>query len=304
MQLAECFILAGFLLMLVTIAECVVLGFVKRGSILNKPGSVRILTLVIFLMMLFFAVVYVLIFRMELHNLYVGLLLLGGSIFVFITIQCSASLTRQDRDESLRIVSALVGLMETNEIHLAGHSIHVTRLLTEFYDYLPLKYRLQINDDNLKYAGLFHDLGELGIPEDILLRAGKLSDEEWELMKSHPQISAELLSSFGTFAPIYDWVRYHHERIDGKGYYGLKGKEIPLAARMIAIADTFSAVTVQKNYRPYRTYEDGILTLKMARGTQLDAELVEIFCNIPKHRITACAENINLMTKVTEIRKD
>ena len=84
------------------------------------------------------------------------------------------------------------------------------------------------------------------------------------------------------------WIEYHHERIDGKGYYGLKEENIPYAAKIIAIADTFSAITMKRSYKPPRSYEEAIEVMKDATGTQLDKELMEVFAGIPKNDLLSC----------------
>ena len=91
-----------------------------------------------------------------------------------------------------------------------------------------------------------------------------------------------------SFSSISDWILYHHERIDGNGYYGKPGGEIPLSAKMIAIVDTYSAITMRRSYKQPRTHEDAIAVLKEVAGTQLDAALVDVFVNIPGEELKAC----------------
>lgn len=99
-------------------------------------------------------------------------------------------------------------------------------------------------------AGHLHDIGKIGIPDRVLLKEGKLDDEEWALMKKHPQIGSEILSSSKHFARIAAIILHHHERWDGKGYpFGAKGDEIPLGARIIAVCDSIDAMTSKRSYR-------------------------------------------------------
>ena len=99
-------------------------------------------------------------------------------------------------------------------------------------------------------AGHLHDIGKIGIPDRVLLKEGKLDDEEWALMKKHPQIGSEILSSSEHFARIAAIILHHHERWDGKGYpFGSKGDEIPLGARIIAVCDSIDAMTSKRSYR-------------------------------------------------------
>lgn len=198
-------------------------------------------------------------------------------------------LLKQERERTLRTTRAMMGILEKRDRNLDGHSAHTQFLISEFYSALPWNMKLKLSAEQLNYAALLHDIGKLGIPTEILDKPGKLTDDEWRVIRHHPEISVDFVKQMGMFDPIIDWIRYHHERVDGSGYYGLKEKEIPLASKMLAIVDTFSAVTVLKSYKPARTYEDGIATLRLVAGTQLDQELVEIFCGIPQSRIEACA---------------
>ena len=203
------------------------------------------------------------------------------------------------RKRNLSITRFLMAIIEKRDENMDGHSTHTQLLIEEFYDSLPPEKKMRLNRQHLRYASLLHDIGKLGIPAEILNKPGKLTDEEWMVMRRHPQIAVELLKPIGYFDPILDWILYHHERMDGSGYYGLKGEEIPLASRMLAIVDTFSAVTVGKSYRPARPYEDGIATLRLVAGSQLDQELVELFSSIPKHRIENC--RLSLADEMTHL---
>ena len=98
----------------------------------------------------------------------------------------------------------------------------------------------------------------------------------------------KILKPLHTFDDISDWIEYHHERMDGNGYYGLKGDEIPLPARIIAIADTYSAVTMRRSYKAPRSHEDAVEIIKSVAGTQLDSDLVDIFLTIPKAELEKC----------------
>jgi HD-GYP domain-containing protein (c-di-GMP phosphodiesterase class II) len=151
---------------------------------------------------------------------------------------------------------------------------------------------------NLQYASLLLDIGKLGIPRSIINKKGKLLPEERELIQKHPEICMEILSSIPSLKTITFWIKYHHERVDGTGYYHLKGEEIPLASRILAIADTYSAITMDRSYRPSLPYENAISELRLVAGKQLDGELVELFCSIPKSKITVCMNDVrNRMKK-------
>ncbi|MBR3635698.1 MAG: HD domain-containing protein, partial [Lachnospiraceae bacterium] len=135
---------------------------------------------------------------------------------------------------------------------------------------------------SLEFAALMHDVGKLGIPEKILNKPAKLSDEEWDIMKTHPKLGVNILKPLGSFSEILPWIEYHHERLSGKGYYGIPDSQIPYAAKIIAVADTYAAITMRRSYKPPRAHEEAIKIMKEVSGEQLDQDLVEIFCNIPK----------------------
>ena len=120
-------------------------------------------------------------------------------------------------------------------------------------------------------AGLVY----LGVPEAILNKPTRLDPEEWEVIVSHPSVAVQLLEPLHSFDEIDDWILYHHERIDGKGYYKLKADQIPLASRIIAITDAYSAIRMRRSYKEPKTYEEAVVILKEVSGTQLDPELLD-----------------------------
>ncbi|MBQ3670824.1 MAG: HD domain-containing protein [Treponema sp.] len=193
---------------------------------------------------------------------------------------------------SMRILERLVGVIEAGDENLDGHSLHVQNLTMLIYDHLPFSARLRLNPTNLEYASLLLDIGKLGIPRSIIHKAGKLSKDERELIQKHPEICMEIFSSIDSLKTITLWIKYHHERVDGSGYYHLTGKEIPLASRILAVADTYSAITMDRSYRPSLPYENAISELHLVAGKQLDEELVNLFCSIPKSKIEACMNDV------------
>lgn len=146
--------------------------------------------------------------------------------------------------------------------------------------------------DLLHIAGHLHDIGKLHIPKEILRKPGPLNTDEYALVKKHPEIGAKLLSPIRIFqgrGGVLEMVLYHHERWDGKGYpKGLKGEEIPLGARILAVADAFSAMVCRRPYREPLSLEEALEEIKRHAGTQFDPLLVEVFCEIfPKVRAWA-----------------
>ena len=197
----------------------------------------------------------------------------------------------KQEERLINTLSVLVSILESRGAASSTHSLYVERLADTFYDELPASYHLKLDKGDLRLAALLHDVGQSCIPAGTLGKAGKLTDAEKEKLKLHPEVSTALLKNVGGYNKILSGIKYHHERIDGKGYYGLKGKKIPVISRILAILDTFLSVVTRKSYKPSRTYDDAIATLRLGMGSQFDAELVEIFCAIPKSRIKECFED-------------
>ena len=224
------------------------------------------------------------------------LILIAGIIFFAAGTGCvilSISNGNRTRKRLLNMTELLIGMIEAGDPNLDGHSLHVHGLTMLLYDYLPLKYSLGIDRESLDYASLLIDIGKLGVSGKIIGKTGKLDNKEWELMRRHPELGANLIKNAGDFEKISTWVLYHHERVDGGGYYKLKKDEIPVPSRMMAIADTFSAITMARSYKPSYTYEDAMAELKLVAGSQLDEELVEIFCKIPVKRVASIMDDVH-----------
>ena len=107
-------------------------------------------------------------------------------------------------------------------------------------------------------------------------------------MKNHPKIGVKFLEPIESFEKVSPWILYHHERVDGKGYYGKYADEVPFVSKMLAICDTYSAITMRRSYKEPRTHEEAIKIIREVAGTQLDSELVDIFVNIPKEELEKC----------------
>jgi len=130
--------------------------------------------------------------------------------------------------------------------------------------------------ENLYIAGLLHDIGKIAIPEAILSKQDKLTSEEYEIMKSHTTRGAEILAPLMGFEEVINGVKYHHERYDGKGYpEGLKGEDIPMIAAIIAVADTFDAMTTDRPYRKGFSKEKAILEIQSYIYKQFHRKPVE-----------------------------
>lgn len=135
--------------------------------------------------------------------------------------------------------------------------------------------------ENLRKAALLHDIGKIGIPDKVLNKPDRLTDEEYALMKSHVTVGGEILKDFTLIPHVQEGALYHHERYDGRGYTsGLSGKEIPEIARIISIADTFDAMTANRVYRKHLSFETVLSELEKGRGKQFDPDILDIFLGL------------------------
>jgi ribonuclease P protein subunit RPR2 len=131
------------------------------------------------------------------------------------------------------------------------------------------------------YGFFLHDIGKVGIPEDILRKNGSLSDPEWSVMREHPVIGAEIVAPMQFLGDAVDVIRHHHERFDGSGYPSrMKGAEIPLAARIFSVADSFDAMTSDRPYRDAMASERAMEELREGAGSQFDPDVVDVFLNL------------------------
>jgi diguanylate cyclase (GGDEF)-like protein/putative nucleotidyltransferase with HDIG domain len=184
------------------------------------------------------------------------------------------------RRNGLSAVYALVSTVETRDPYTYGHSRKVNSYAVALAEAIGLS-----PDDVSKVstAALLHDIGKIGIPDRVLNKKGKLSREDWEAIKSHPRLGANIVGNVPNLVPCVSSILYHHERWDGAGYpEGLKGEEIPIEARVLAIADSFEAMTSPRVYRPALSLEEVIKELQKGAGTQFDPKLVEVFIGIIK----------------------
>ena len=137
----------------------------------------------------------------------------------------------------------------------------------------------------LGYGFFLHDIGKVGVPESILCKEGPLTTEEWDVMRSHPLVGADIVSPMGFLAETVTLIRHHHERFDGSGYPdGLRGEAIPLAARIFAVADAFDAMTSDRPYRDSLGIERAVTEIRRASDTQFDPEIVRTFVEMVEDR--------------------
>jgi HD-GYP domain-containing protein (c-di-GMP phosphodiesterase class II) len=168
---------------------------------------------------------------------------------------------------------AVVALgMRVKDREARGHNLRVARLCIHIGRQLSMSaHELRV----LARAGLMHDIGKLGIPADVLGKDSPLDEAEWSLMRTHPELGLTLLDRAGRSSREVLAVLYHHERLDGSGYpYGLRGEAIPIEARIVAVADTFDALTSDRPYRMACTEEEARRVLIAEAGTRLDGRAV------------------------------
>ena len=178
----------------------------------------------------------------------------------------------------LESIQTLRYTVEAKDPYTRGHSDRVSE-----YSELIGKY-LNLSEDDLhtlKIGGLFHDIGKIGVPDSILLKTTKLTDDEYSEIKNHPSIGAHILSNASLFQDIIPIVKHHHERYDGHGYPGkLVGEDIPYLARITAVADSFDAMTSKRTYRDSMPLDVVKQEIEKNKGTQFDPKIADTFLDI------------------------
>ncbi len=179
---------------------------------------------------------------------------------------------------NLDTIRALAEALETKDAYTRGHSDRTMRHAVAIAQRMQLAER---DIEWIRYAAILHDVGKIGIPEGILNKAGKLTQHEYNVMKKHPLLGAEVIHEIKHLMPVVPLVRHDHERWDGQGYpSGLRGKDIPLGARIIAAVDAFDAMTSNRPYRKAMPLDAAADELRRCAGTQFDPEVVTVFLEI------------------------
>lgn len=178
-----------------------------------------------------------------------------------------------DRGALHDVIECLTTAMEARDLYTSGHSGRVADMAFDIARYINIRGR-QLEDIHL--AAHLHDIGKLGVPEQILNKREKLLPEEWEQIKRHPEIGFGILHKSRGLKEIAEIVLHHHERWDGKGYpFGLKGEKIPLGSRIISVADSIDAMTSERPYRKAMSWEECMKEMVANKGIQFDPVLVE-----------------------------
>ncbi len=175
------------------------------------------------------------------------------------------------------LIEALTKAVDAKDAYTAGHSTRVSLYARVIGKSLGMSRNDLVK---LKVVALFHDIGKIGIPDGVLLKEGRLTEEEFAVIKTHPVTGSRILAPVSLLSDIIPGVKHHHEKYDGRGYPdGLAGEDIPLAARILAIADSFDAMTSDRSYRRKMSFEDALVEIGRYAGTQFDPELAECFIN-------------------------
>jgi putative nucleotidyltransferase with HDIG domain len=178
----------------------------------------------------------------------------------------------------LSMIVTLSGVVEARDLYTDKHMKDISEYSVE----IAKKLGLSDNDaENIRKAALLHDLGKVTVPDNILMKAGKLSAEEMDIIKKHPVYGAKMIEPVEPIKDAREIIKHHHESYNGSGYPdGLKGNDIPLGARIIAVADAFGAMTTDRPYRKALTMDKAIKELRDYSGEQFDPNIVKIFISI------------------------
>lgn len=202
-------------------------------------------------------------------------LLIISIVTLYVSLKLYSLKKKQEETEKLfnEVIQAFVGTIDAKDKYTNGHSFRVAK----YSKMLAAAYGL--NDEEQKeiyYSAMLHDIGKIGIPDSIINKPGKLTPEEYDIIKTHPVIGSQILGSISSMKDIAVGVRGHHERFDGTGYPDkLKGEEIPLIARIISVADAYDAMTSNRSYRSYMKQMDARSEILKNKGIQFDPEIAE-----------------------------
>jgi HD-GYP domain-containing protein (c-di-GMP phosphodiesterase class II) len=184
----------------------------------------------------------------------------------------------EQRAMFLGVLKAMTTSIDAKDPYTCGHSERVGLLASKLAKAAGIDGK---ESERYRIAGLVHDVGKIGIPEAVLSKAGKLTAEEFDQIKRHPEIGHQILRDIPLMQDILPGVLHHHERFDGRGYpHGLAGENIPLIARVLALADTFDSMSSTRSYRPAMPREKVIDEINRCSGSQFDPKLAELFVHL------------------------
>ena len=185
------------------------------------------------------------------------------------------------RQNHLETVNILRQMVDAKDFYTRGHSDRVSFYAVKIAEAMK---KSEEYIERIRVAGLFHDIGKVGIPDGILQKAGRLTEEERAHIRQHPLMGGKILKSISSFRDILPFVEAHHERMDGTGYpRGLRGSDIPEESRIISVADAFDAMTSKRIYRDNFSLSEAVAELEKGKNTQFDAEIVDVFLGVLDH---------------------
>ena len=185
----------------------------------------------------------------------------------------------------------LLNTIGAKDNYTEGHSKRVAKLCDLFAEKIELP---EEQKELLHTAAYFHDVGKIGIPDNVLLKNGKLTNEEYEIIKLHTVIGSNVFGVSSLFQNIVPIIKYHHERYDGKGYPdGLKGEHIPYLSRILSICDSFDAMVSKRSYKDVSSMEYAISEIKKFAGKQFDIKLANKFLELAKEKKEDIIEIMN-----------
>lgn len=205
-------------------------------------------------------------------------------------------MTSRDRIKTqfVNTIRALEKALQAKNVYTEGHSRRVAEKAVEAARAMGVTREML---RHIELGALFHDIGKIGIRDEVLNKNGKLTESEYEHIKTHPLVAEQILSPIEELRPIVDIVKYEHERWDGGGYpAGLKGEQIPLGARLIAIADAWDSMVFDRVYRKAMSHEAALLELEKNSGTQFDPGCVEAFCRLERARLNGQTTTRRMVT--------
>jgi putative nucleotidyltransferase with HDIG domain len=211
-------------------------------------------------------------------------------------------LYRDLQSSYLQAIRALANAIEARDNYTAGHTDRVIKLAEKVARYMGWS---ETRVNHLIVGCTLHDIGKIGVPDSILNKPDRLTDEEREKMLNHPNVGLRIVRDIELFKPSLPYIAAHHERFDGKGYpNGLAGEEIPIEGRLLAVVDTFDAILSDRPYRKGASLETALRELLINRGRQFDPKLVDIFFDVLRsgvidlRELYGCDEDINLVDRI------
>ena len=224
-------------------------------------------------------------------SLIISALLFAGGSFVYVVIILLKKTFFSIESFHIETVKSLVKIVELRDKYTKGHSEDVASLTELIFNNLPPNLKVNVSKNDLIQAALLHDIGKILVPENILNKKGALTNQEYKTIKKHTDDGCRILGAFELFQKLSPWVKYHHERIDGFGYHGLKKDDIPFESKIIAVADTYSALTTNRTYRDKIQPDKAIEVLKSVAGTQLDNDIVEVLVKTLEKKLNNSLES-------------